>query len=83
MERMKVKIGEYEIEVTARRSFGSPDIEYNRIDTGYFLNNIGNAFWEASENYTKANQLDLASDCYKKFMDIHRALDKAGFFDDL
>lgn len=83
MERMKLKIGDYEIEVTARRSFGAPDVEYNRQDTGYFLNNIATAYREASENFTKADQPELASDFYEKFMDIYHALDKAGFYDDI
>lgn len=83
MERMKLKIGDYEIEVTARRSFSSPDVDYNRTDTGYFLNNIATAYRVASDRFTETDQPELASDFYEKFMDIYRALDKAGFYDDI
>lgn len=83
MESIILKIGDYEVEVRARKLNELRDTQFNERDTQYFLNDIGWAYSHAADHLKAADSLGLSKECVLKLIDIHTALDKLGFFDDL
>jgi len=77
---MKLTIGNYEVEVKAKRSGAE---RMNNKDTMYFLNMIASEIYTASRQKEAEGYMALAEESYKAANEIHDLLDGKGFYDDV
>lgn len=78
---MKVTIGEYEVEVKAKKTFFRD--KFNKADTESFLLDCALAFMEASDFCKMQGRQTMAKDNLDKWRNIHDALEEAGYFKDI
>lgn len=80
---MRLRIGDYDVDVKARNRVGKGNTVFNDNDTFTFLSRVAYVFVVASEYCGEHDLLALQEEYTNQFADIYAVLDDIGYYDDV